>query len=172
MDHLCEHAKGFCAIVASISDSSGCNSVDGLKEASVYAVGFNGEIWHRQQGIWQSIDSPINLALHQVKVVREDLVFACGQLGTLLRSNGEHWEVIKHDVSTDDFWELEWFGERLYVATESGLFWLESTDDLQPVDMGITSAPTCQHLHAVDGVLLSSGPRNCAGATMENSGMR
>lgn len=138
----------------------GFNSIDGLSEDAIYAVGFNGEIWLRSHNKWQQQDSPTNLVLHKVKVVREDLIFASGQMGTLLRSDGNHWKTIEHDAITDDLWGMEWFQGELYLACDSGLFKLDSKDQLVEVDMQLSPKPTCRHLHANDGVLWSCGPKH------------
>jgi len=138
----------------------GFNSIDGLSEDTIYAVGFNGEIWLRNHNKWQQQDSPTNLVLHKVKVVREDLIFASGQMGTLLRSDGNHWEIIEHEATTDDLWGMEWFQGELYLACDSGLFKLDSKDQLVEVDMQLSPKPTCRHLHANDGVLWSCGPKH------------
>lgn len=138
----------------------GFNSIDGLSEDAIYAVGFNGEIWFRSHNKWQQQSSPTNLVLHKVRVVREDLIFASGQMGTLLRSDGNHWETIEHDAITDDLWGMEWFQGELYLACDSGLFKLDSKDQLVEVDMQLSPKPTCRHLHANDGVLWSCGPKH------------
>jgi hypothetical protein len=139
---------------------SGLNSLDGLTESCIYAVGFNGEIWRRLNGDWQQLNSPTMSVLHTVKVVREDLIFASGQLGTLLRSDGEHWEVIEHGADVADLWGIEWFDGKLYVACDQGLFRLDEHDALQHVDMKLDPLATCRHLHSADGVLLSTGPKH------------
>lgn len=138
----------------------GFNAIDGLNEDAIYAVGFNGEVWLRRHGTWQQQDSPTRLVLHKVKVVRDDLVFACGQRGTLLRSDGDHWESIAQEATTDDLWGMEWFEGELYLACDSGLFKLDRTDRLVEVDMRLSPKPSCRHLHANDGVLWSCGPKH------------
>ncbi len=138
----------------------GFNSIDGLSEEAVHAVGFNGEIWLRRHNQWQQQDSPTHLVLHKVKAVREDLIYASGQSGTLLRGDGAHWESIEQDATSDDIWGMEWFKGELYLACDSGLFKLDSKDTLVEVDMRLSSRPSCRHLHANDGVLWSCGPKH------------
>ncbi|APP76959.1 WD40/YVTN/BNR-like repeat-containing protein [Xanthomonas vesicatoria] len=138
----------------------GFNALDGLGEDAIYAVGFNGEIWKCNNGQWLQQDSPTTLVLHKVKVVREDLVFACGQQGILLRNNGGGWKTIAQDVTTDDLWGMEWFQQELYVACDRGLFKLDNTDRLIEVDMRLSPKPSCRRLHANDGVLWSCGPKH------------
>jgi hypothetical protein len=139
---------------------SGFNAIDGLEETDIYAVGFNGEIWRRTNQIWSQIESPSNLVLHRVCFVRPDLIYACGQQGVLLRGNGNAWAAIQHDTTRDDFWGMEWYRNRLYLACDSGLYVLSDSGTLEPVDTHAELAPTVRHLHAADGVLCSSGPKH------------
>jgi hypothetical protein len=139
---------------------AGFNSIDGISEDDFYAVGFGGEIWRSLNGRWREIESPTNVVLHRVRVIRDDLAYACGQEGVLLRGRGDGWEQIDHGATEDDLWDVEWYGDRLYVAHDDGLFLLTDADDLDIVKFGIRGTITCRHLHANDGVLLSSGPKN------------
>ena len=53
----------------------GFYSIDGIDENDVYAVGFGGEIWRREKGHWQKIDSPTDGVLHQVRVISDNLIY-------------------------------------------------------------------------------------------------
>jgi hypothetical protein len=139
---------------------AGFNSIDGVSEDDFYAVGFGGEIWRCLKGRWRKIESPTNVVLHRVRVIRTDLVYACGQEGVLLRGTGDAWEQIDHSVTENDLWDIEWYRDRLYAAHDDGLFVLTSADDLEAVDFGTRAEITCRHLHSDDGVLLSSGPKD------------
>jgi hypothetical protein len=142
-------------------DLSGFNSIDGFSERDIYAAGFDGEIWHFDGKTWTAIDSPTNLALQRVKCVPPDTVYIAGQVGTLVRGRGDTWEVIPQDVTEDTFWGVEWFQEKLYLAT-SHMVYLLHNNDLKPVDMGFGHAVRCGHLHANDGVLWSVGQKDLA----------
>jgi hypothetical protein len=136
---------------------AGLNSIDGVPGKRLWAVGFLGEIWSQTDRSWEQIDSPTNVTLHRVITPTEQLVFACGQLGVLLRSEGLRWQVVEHYATTDDFWDLAWFDGSLYVASRRTLFRLEG-DELIPIDVpGVT---TFGHLDAADGVLWSFGTRH------------
>ena len=139
---------------------SGFNSIDGLTEEDLYAVGFAGEIWRCLKGVWHQVESPTNVVLNRVRAIRENLAYACGQEGVLLRGSGDAWEQIDHGATDDDFWDIEWYAGQLYVAYEDGLFLLARGEELEAVDFGISGTITCRHLHANDGVLLSSGPKS------------
>ena len=141
-------------------DVAGFNSLDGSSEKDIYAVGFAGEIWRFANNQWKQLDSPTNMVLHRVRVVSKNLVFACGQEGTLLRGQGDTWRHIDHDATTEDLWGLEWFKDRLFVACDDGLFRLNDDDTLEKVDTGLGDEWTFRHLHCNDGVMFSFGPKH------------
>jgi hypothetical protein len=139
---------------------AGFNSIDGLSEDDLHAVGFAGEFWRRKQGRWIQLVSPTNVVLHRVRVVKPDLAFACGQLGALFRWTGTAWQQIDHGATTDDLWGMEWYQESLYVASTSAVYRLVDNDTLDEVDMKLGDGRTSAHLNANDGVLWSFGPKN------------
>ncbi len=140
---------------------TGFNSMDGLDEGDIYAVGYAGEMWRCQKGKWSQIMSPTNLVLNKVRVVNKKLVYVCGQKGILLRGYGDTWDLIRHDVTESDFWGMEWYRESLYLATAGTLYRLTPDDDLEEVDVGIKKKSiTFGHLHANDGVMMSAGAKH------------
>src|ERR1035437_4325150 len=100
---------------------AGFNSIDGLSEDDLYAVGFGGEIWRCLKGRWRQSESPTNVVLHRVRVVRDDLAYACGQAGVLLRGRGDGWEQIDHGATEDDLWDAELYGGRIFLGHHDGL---------------------------------------------------
>lgn len=137
----------------------GFNAIDGLASTEIYAVGFGGEIWLRRNGQWAQSQSPTNVILHRVRVVRPGLVYVCGQEGVLLRGHGDQWTAIEHEATSENLWGMEWFKDHLYLASDDGLFRLDPDDNVVRVETGIDEA-TFRHLHAADGVLLSSGSKH------------
>jgi hypothetical protein len=135
----------------------GFNSLDGLDENDIYAVGYGGEMWRQQKGKWNQLTSPTNLTLTKVKVVAKDDVVVCGQRGVLFRGAGDKWAVIKHDVTEDDFWDAELYNGQVYLSTESTIYRVNDSGDLEEVDVGLGDEVTFGYLHANDGVLLSVG---------------
>lgn len=144
----------------STTDVKGFNSIDGLNEDDILAVGFGGEIWHLLKGKWHKIESPTNVILNKVRVIRKDTAFACGQKGTLLRGIGGKWGVLDHRSTEDQIWDMEWFDNTLFLATDESLFRLMPDDTLDQVDMKLGEEVTCGFLHANDGVLLSVGRKH------------
>jgi hypothetical protein len=139
---------------------AGFNAIDGLTEDDIFAVGFAGEFWRRHKGRWTQLESPTNVVLHRVRVVRPDLVFASGQLGALFRWTGTAWHQIDHGTTTDDLWGMEWYRGALYVATTSAVFCLSDDDTLKRVDMKLGDGRTSAHLQTNDDVLWSFGSKH------------
>lgn len=140
--------------------STGFNSIDGLSEGDIYAAGFNGELWHFQNSQWDKMKSPTQVVLNKVKVINKDTVFVCGQKGTLFCKIGEGWQIINQKATTEEFWDLEWFQNKLYVATNQGLFYLNEAGALESVNFNVQEKVTCGNLHANYGILLSVGSKH------------
>ena len=143
-----------------LDEVKGFNAIDGLSEDDIYAVGWDGEIWHLKKGTWRQIESPTNVILNGVRVIKKNLAFACGQNGILLRGYGDTWDVVEQDGTDDQIWDLEWFKDTLYLATDDAIYQLLPDDTLEPVDMRLGDEVTCGSLHAKDGVLLSVGTKH------------
>jgi hypothetical protein len=137
----------------------GFEAVDGFAESDIYAVGWNGEIWHYDGSGWHQKQSPTNIVLTRVQCAGNGVVYASGRKGLLLKGRDDSWEVIDHQSMIDDIWDLAWYQEKLYLSTMYGLFTLDQ-DKLLPVDFGEDSPNSCYHLSAADGVLWSIGGKD------------
>lgn len=135
-------------------------SIDGFSEEDIYAVGWDGEIWHFDGKVWTQKDSPTNLALYKVKCAEDGFVYACGQVGTLLKGRDNQWEIIDQDITREDFWGVEYFKGKAYFSTLTGIYEFDSKT-VRPVSYGETLPPfSCYQLSAADGIFWSIGARN------------
>lgn len=144
-----------------ISDGSvrGFESIDGFSDSDLYAVGWEGEIWHYNGHRWVQNCSPTNLILNAVVCIADGgLVYACGQCGTLLRGKNGNWEVVDHQASTLDFWDLAWCDGKLYISTMESLFCFNG-EVMEIVDFGIDDLSSCYRLSSIDGSLWSIGDK-------------
>jgi hypothetical protein len=141
------------------TEAFGFNSIHGITEDNIFAVGFGGEIWQRLNGKWKKITSPTNLILNCVVMKDEKTVYSCGQMGILLKGSGQNWKVIDHGITKDQFWSMAVFNDELYLATEFQIYKLINEDELIPIETGIKKSRSFGHLHSNDGVLLSTGTK-------------
>jgi hypothetical protein len=137
-------------------DVSGFEAIDGFGEQELYAVGWEGEIWQLTKKKWVERSSPVNVILTGVECAGNDVVYICGQNGTLLSGRNDEWEVLEQQDLEDDFWDLCWFKKKLYVASMSYLYQLEGTE-LVPVEFGKDAPDSCYKLTEAGGVLWSVG---------------
>ncbi len=137
----------------------GFEGIDGFSSKDIYAVGWEGEIWHYDGKTWEAIDSPTNTILTNVCCAGDGKVYACGRRGLLVRGRGRDWEVVDHDTVKQDLWGLAWYRNALYLATTKSVYTLQG-DDLKRVRMGDELARTCYHLSSADGVLWSVGAKD------------
>jgi hypothetical protein len=138
----------------------GFNSLDGLDEKHIYAVGYKGEIWFYNGQVWVQQDSPTNVVLNVVRCVSPTEIYACGMAGTILRGTNSQWRVVEQDATKKDFWGMAVFQGRVYVSNYDGVFVVEDAG-LTPIDMRLKKISTA-YLDAADGVLWSVGERDAA----------
>lgn len=135
----------------------GFEAIHGLTEDHIYAVGWNGEIWHFNGDNWVQCDSPTQVILTGVVCADDGTSYACGQNGTLLKTKDGEWEAVKNNVTLSNFWGLAWFGGALYVSSMDGIFVLRG-GELEPVDFGDFEPSSFYSLTHADGLLWSVGP--------------
>ena len=140
----------------SLEGMEGLESIHGFAPDELYAVGWGGEIWSFDGRSWSPAGSPTNLLLTRVLCAGDGNVYACGQAGLLVRGRGQTWEVVEQDDTQEDIWDLEWFGDTLYVSTTRFLYTLDGTS-LRLVEFEEETPETCYHLSTADGVLWSIG---------------
>jgi hypothetical protein len=137
----------------------GFEAVDGFAADDLYAVGWDGAIWHYNGAVWTAVDSPTNLILSSVCCGGDGKVYASGHRGLLLVGHGSHWKPIEHEGTFDDIWGLAWFQDKLYLSTRNALYTLEG-EQLANVDMGDDPPETCFHVKATQSQLWSIGAKD------------
>jgi hypothetical protein len=137
----------------------GFNSIDGFSADEIYAVGWGGEIWQMKKGKWKGLSSPTNVILERVLCAPDGNVYICGQAGTVIVGRDTSWNVVEHLETKDNFWGMEWFGGKIWLASLSDLYTLSGTT-VERVDFGNGTKLTCGWLTARDGVIWSIGPED------------
>ena len=113
---------------------AGFNSIHGFNESDIYAVGWDGEIWHWNGRKWNQKESPTNLALFRVVCSQDNQVYCCGQNGTIIFGREDTWDIMEHDETDETFWGATWFKGNLYLSTSNGIFILKKAN-LEPVEI-------------------------------------
>jgi hypothetical protein len=143
-------------ISAEIEDVSGITAVDGPSANNIYAVGFEGEIYHSTGSAWAFVHSPTDVILRDLAVAPDGNVFACGQMGMILRLRGTTCEVVKYDGPEGlDFFSIACLENKLFLADGQSLHVLDS-GVLSLVDFGLSDGtPPSSSLDEKDGMILS-----------------
>lgn len=145
------------AIRPAIGETKGFESIDGFSTSDLYAVGWDGEIWHYDGSTWSQKNSSTDRVLTGVLCTEEGVVYAWGRRGLLLRGRGDDWE---HVTGEDFIWSISdlcAFEGELYVATASDLYRLEgrTLTALTEVDFGGEKPGAFDKLSARNGMLWS-----------------
>ena len=131
-------------------------AIHGFNDSEIYAVGGDGQLWSYNGKIWKEIVLPTNADLNTIICVDNKEVYIAGMGGILIHGRQDIWEIIDQEDTGDDIWDLEWFNEKLYVATMNAVYYLKK-DGLQAVDFGDDSPRSCNQLSSAKDVLWSIG---------------
>jgi hypothetical protein len=135
-------------------------SIDGTSVEDLYAVGFHGRVFHRTGDAWAELDSSTTSHLERVRW-HEGRLYACGKGGTVVAGDRSGLRTIASPNVTEDFWGIEVFQGRVYVAGLSGLFTIDG-DAIVPVATDLVPDIGGYRLDARDGVLWSFGAKDLA----------
>ena len=138
---------------------SGFEAIAGFSNADLYAVGWNGEIWHFDGRDWIRADSPSNLILNDVCCAGDGKVYAVGQKGTLVVGRGDKWELVEGLDFDDDLWSVGWHQGVLYLCSTRELLTFNGKT-LDAVDFDADEPATFYKLATGDGVLCSVGAKD------------
>ncbi len=141
----------------------GFDTIAGFSETDIYAAGRYGEVFHFDGKAWTKLPVPTDQIIVHACCTGDGNVYLCGRNGLLLKGRGDQWKILDHG-KRDDFWNLAWFNDRLYIATMKDVFWLSEEADgdyLNDVAWTNDDKPaTCLRLTAADGVMWSIGAKD------------
>jgi hypothetical protein len=141
----------------------GLNGIDGTAQDDIYVVGDAGAIFHFDGTGWNDVGVDTNVDLERVRCISAEIVYVCGAFGTLLVGNRQGWRRLAEEVTEDHLWDLELFGGRLYLASDSGLLIYEVAGDaLAPVATGLSPEPDAHRLTTNGRELWSIGEKHLA----------
>lgn len=131
-------------------------AIHGYTSTDIYAVGFQGAMWHYSGQRWERIDLPTNVNLTSVHCAQDGYVYAGGHRGMLLKGRDNQWEVLDQNKVKEDLWSINWFENVLYASSLSALYRLDG-NQLQAVDFGGDTPRSFYHLSSAEHVLWSIG---------------
>ncbi len=144
-------------ILAHVDSVDYCfNAIDGSNISNIYAVGWQGEIYHYNGKKWTQCDSPTNVDLYAVKCIDESTVYICGRGGVFLYGSKNNWTIVQDEKTDDNLWSIEVFKNILFVASYSELYSFDGST-LKKVDTKLNPAPDSSRLHANNEILWSFG---------------
>lgn len=136
----------------------GLNDIDGFSAKEIYAAGLKGEIWRYDGKRWHSVKSPTNVQLNAVNRIG-DFIYIVGGSGVVLRGRGDDFDVVATQDDKDNLYDIEAFGDAIYVASLREVFVLED-DALAAVDTGLKGEITAGSLSSADGIMWSVGGKH------------
>ncbi len=136
--------------------ATGFFDIDGVDTAHIYAVGWKGEIYFHDGKSWHRDDSPTTAHLGSVRCLAEDDVWICGDKGVVLHGSFNRWQLIEDPAFTDNWYSIEAFGGKIYLAGNDVLACIED-NAIRAVDTGLDRPFTVHKLHAKDGLLWAIG---------------
>jgi hypothetical protein len=132
-------------------------AVTAIDDDEVYAVGAEGSVVLASRGRSTLIETPTNVVLAGVCLGPDDLLYACGQRGVVLRGRGHVWTVVEHTETSDDLWSVCAFQGRVFAASARVLYEVTGSS-LRKVEIRGDRPTSFYHLNSFgDGALLSVG---------------
>jgi hypothetical protein len=138
----------------------GFESIDGFSEKELYAVGWEGEIYHFNGAHWHKNDGITNLILTDVCCAENGIVYVSGQVGTLLKGRGDQWEVLDIGDFNQDIWSVTWFKGILYFATMQNVFFIDDDNKIALVEMGADKIYSAGQLNVRKNIMWSIGAKD------------
>ncbi|MFO0725941.1 MAG: hypothetical protein U1E65_19305 [Myxococcota bacterium] len=89
----CAATGGFCWIHP-LGFGASLSAVFGFADDDVWAVGFDGVIFHRGAAGWSQVVSPVSATLHDVHGDSASDVWAVGESNAVIRYDGRTWQTI------------------------------------------------------------------------------
>jgi hypothetical protein len=139
----------------------GFDAIHGFSEKDMYTVGESGEIWQYKGSKWRQRESGTNVYLHGVVCASDGIVYAAGAKGTVLVGRNDQWRRLQGVPKGLEFWSVEEFGGRIYMAASTSLLFELVGEKLKLVAFGECPIPTTvHHLFTIEGSMYALGSKH------------
>lgn len=144
-------------IDSGLPDSFNAETIHGFTGSELYAAGFRGQIWRRDDRNWLPVEMPTNIPFNVIRCMPDARCYAGGKRGLLATGRGSSWELIEDDELDASIWGLAWFQDELWISTMEGVF-VRRNGALVPVSIEDAGEPVSTYLlSAAPDVLWSVG---------------
>ncbi len=113
----------------------GFEGLAGFDAREMYAVGWHGELWWRDEGTWRRVESTTQANLTSVTCADDGFVYVVGHDGVLLKGRRDSWQPIETTLK-EDLRDVAVFGGQLHVVSSSGVFALSGGGLVRAADVG------------------------------------
>jgi hypothetical protein len=107
-------------------------SIDGTSPEQLWATGYGGEVWHRDQSSWKRIDSPTHSKLIALRQRGDGSVVVAGEKGGVYISAQAGWGKVD-GLESYAAVAIEEFAGQTYVAVRGGALYVLQQGGLQRV---------------------------------------
>lgn len=149
------------SLSANDADVVGFEDIDGFSKTEIYAVGWGGEIWWRDDSTWRKIDSPVSGNLNALCCADDGIVYIIGDNGAMLKGRHDVWSVIDTE-RMENLMDVAFYKGNIYVTTDFRILKLEDdklVNETSFVNPGDTPS-TCLHLLSASDGLISLGTKD------------
>ena len=137
----------------------GFEAINGFSNTELYAVGWSGDIFRYDGLKWNDIVSPTNNVLTSVACGDNGFAYIVGRNSTFIKGRNDSWEIIDTEGIIDDFWDVHWFNDKVYISSMSRLYEFDG-NIFRPVDVGVDRPSTCHKLTSSEGIMWSVGTKD------------
>lgn len=139
----------------------GFEDLAGFSAGDMYAAGWRGEIWHRVNGTWRRLDSPVSANLNAVCCAADGNVYVVGDGGVMLRGHDDVWEVLE-TYRIENLMDVAFYDNTVYVSSDFEILKLDNDTLIQEDAFAdVDDVPgTCLHLLPAEDGLVSMGTKD------------
>lgn len=138
---------------------TGLTDILGVSGSELYSIGYDGEIWWFDSGVWKSIVTPTNLLLNSLCQSDDGSIYICGNEGVILRGRYDQWDFIDNNVTDDDLYSICSHDGVVYVVAEKSPIYFIDEGQLEEISTFPKEIST-GYLESKYGKLLSVGEKD------------
>jgi hypothetical protein len=138
----------------------GFTAIAGSPTGEIFTVGWKGEVWILENGVWAPQDTGTSANLNAVSIGPDGRAVVVGDNGMLIVGARDQWSVVDVGIG-GNLQGVCHFGEEIFVCTDFELFLFDGkTVSLETRFGGGDTPKTCMNLIVCEKFVLSQGERD------------